>query len=462
MASSTPSPLLAVLLVTSSSRGASLTFQYPRRPKLEKRYSQVRYHVDEEEKDQFMLHEDEMEDEFDSDVELSEDEDEVAESDSDASDNIELDDEKSDWESSLNRREYEAASSAGGTGNGIGTGVRSGAAAVKDQQAKRLKAYQQYLGYDTDILASILAPKRELCHRKFELVIDDLAFIGHPVCVDKDGNWDIETQSIPRGREQKKKTDIDGYKIGSDVTDEPPHSTSSDKSSHKAPMTMFHFVLVLDRPDPSPHLPSLDLTSWLQIFYDNVAFKTTAAFFAEEIRCEYISHESDKLGLLRDRCMDDAQSYASFLTQQLHYSSLARSLQQIYSSISLSANAFITVNDSIDVHLQLPPILHDPTRMMRLADIETPIDPNDAVYSQGISAGPVDVADLVFEEWTRTTGPFLLPWKTLLLLTGEEDADQYGEDDEMSHLDMAAEQQIDSWARKFTSLLKPTLEGIPT
>lgn len=460
MAPRTPSPLLAVLLVTSSSRGASLTFQYPRRPKVEKRYSQVRYHVDEEEKDQFMLHEDEMEDEFDSDVELSEEEDEIADSDSDASDMLELDDERSDWESSLNRREYEVSSSAGGTGTGIGAAMRGGPAA-KDQQAKRLKAYQQYLGYDSEILASILAPKRELCHRKFELVIDDLAFVGHPVCVDKDGHWDIETQPVSRGRDQKKKAEVGGYKIGTDSVDE-QLTTSSDKSSLKAPMTMFHFVLVLDRPDPSPYLPSLDLTFWLQIFYDNIAFKTTAAFFAEEIRCEYISHESDKLGLLRDRCIDDAQSYASFLTQQLHYSSLARSLQQIYSSISLSANAFITVNDTIDVHLQLPPILHDPARMMRLADIETPIDPNDAVYSRGLSAGPVDVADLIFEEWTRTTGPFLLPWKTLLLLTGEEDAEQDGEADEMSHLDMAAGQQIDSWARKFTSLLKPTLEGIPT
>lgn len=99
---------------------------------------------------------------------------------------------------------------------------------------------------------------------------------------------------------------------------------------------------------------------------------------------------------------------------------------------------------------------------MRIADIETPIDPNDAVYSQGISAGPVDVADLIYEEWTRTTGPFLLPWKTLLLVTGEEDADRDADGDDVSHLDMAAEQQIDSWARKFTSLLKPTLEGIPT
>lgn len=99
---------------------------------------------------------------------------------------------------------------------------------------------------------------------------------------------------------------------------------------------------------------------------------------------------------------------------------------------------------------------------MRIADVETPIDANDAVYSKGAASGPIDVADLIYEEWTRTTGPFLLPWKTLLLLNGDEDRNQRQELDEISNLDMAAEQRIDSWAKKFTLLLKPTLQGIPT
>lgn len=307
MAPRTPSPLLSVLLVTSSSRGSVITFQYPRRPKIEKRYSRVRYHIDEEDNDkddqQFRLHEDEMDEEFEGEVELSDDEDETEESESDASDGQDLDEERSEYEAGLSRREIEVASSAGGTGNG---GKES--AAASNQRAKRLKAYQQYLGYDTQLLASILAPKRELCHRKFELVIDDLAFIGHPVCVDKNGNWDPDSQHQQqgRGRDQKKRGEVGGYTIGSPPPEEQTAKKTQDSSS-QSPMTMFHFVLVLDRPDPSPHLPLLDLTSWLQIFYDNIAFKMTAALFAEEIRYEYVTKESEKLGVLRDRCMDDGE-----------------------------------------------------------------------------------------------------------------------------------------------------------
>jgi hypothetical protein len=306
-----PSSLLAVLLVTSSSRGATLTFQYPRRPRLEKRYSRVQYHVGEEQdgKDgqQFRLHEDEMDEEFEREAELSSDDDEdhdLLESESDSSDIVDLDDERSDLDGppDMSRREYDvASSSAGGT-----TGGAAGSTSASDQHLRRLRAYQQYLGYDTGILASILAPRRELCHSKFELVIDDLAFIGHPLCVDKNGKWDPESQQTKRGRDQKKKgSHLGGYSIGSpeDEEDEVP----SNDASSLAPMTLFHFVLVLDRPDPSAYLPSIDLTSWLQIFYDNIAFKMTAALFAEEVRCDYVTRESEKLGVLRDRCMDDGE-----------------------------------------------------------------------------------------------------------------------------------------------------------
>lgn len=304
MAPSPPSPLLAVLLVTSSSRGTSLTFQFPRRPRVEKRYSRVRYHVEDEEDDkegeQLRLHQDEMDEEFEADVELSDDEDTSEESDSGDSDGLDLDEERSDFEP--NRRDIDVASSAGGTGVGAKESM-----AASDQRLKRLRAYQQYLGYETEILASILAPKRELCHRKFELVIDDLAFIGHPLCVDKKGNWDPDAQHSGRGRDKKKRGEVGGYTIGSPSEADQAATGKASDSSSQAPMTMFHLVLVLDRPDPSPHLPLMDLTSWLQIFYDNIAFKMTAALFAEEVRCEYVSRESEKLGVLRDRCMDDGE-----------------------------------------------------------------------------------------------------------------------------------------------------------
>lgn len=501
------SPLLAVMLVTSSSRGPSLSFRFPRRPKLEKRYSKVRYLVAKQETKQESqptsqresrrssnliskdhaagvgLQDDEMNDDFDAGSTLSEDLDEGSVSDSSSSeeegDGLDLDgttddDDHSNIDAvpapSSRKEDVEVASSVGGAS----AATKEAAATVEaaEHARRRKRAYEQYLGYDCETLASLLAPKRELCHQKFELVIDDLAFVGHPVCVDKDGKWDVDEVDIDeesRGRDDIRRGSVSGYQIGS-----PDQSNTnaevSPSSTVANPMTLFHFVLVLDRPDPSPDLPALDLTSWLQIFYDNIAFKMTAALFAEEIRCQYVSQECDKIGALRERCMDDGQSYSSFLTHANHTSSLAKSIQQVYSSISLSSNAFVTINESIEAHLQLPPMLHEPSKMMKMADIETPIDINDAIFTNTTSvkngrvlpSRPINAEQLMHEEWSRTTGPFLLPWKTLLLLRDHHEHGRSDDPDDASEISAFADKGIEAWARKFTSLMKPTLDGVPT
>lgn len=50
-------------------------------------------------------------------------------------------------------------------------------------------AYTKLLGYRSSFLAGILSPKAALCHQKFELVVDELAFLGHPVYAGPDGGW---------------------------------------------------------------------------------------------------------------------------------------------------------------------------------------------------------------------------------------------------------------------------------
>ena len=73
--------------------------------------------------------------------------------------------------------------------------------------------------------------------------------------------------------------------------------------------------------------------------------------------------------------------------------------------------------------------------------------------------------ELMFEQWNRTTGPYLLPWKTLLLLHDDrkDSHAQRGDDNESgSNAANVDDSGIEVWAKKFTSLLIPTLEGIPT
>ncbi|KAN0065657.1 Nitrogen permease regulator 3 [Thecaphora frezii] len=337
-------------------------------------------------------------------------------------------------------------SDAGGTSNHLSPEEK----ARREERAAR--AYRTYLGYDTDLLASILSPRQELAHQKFELVIDDLAFLGHPVRVGPRGQWgdsddvtdkdsDADDQDSNRYNSSRGRSTSASRQVSpTRGRVQPPQSDASSTRS-LAPLTQFHLVLVLDRPDPSAALGGMDLSSWLQLFYDHIVFKTTASLFAEQVRADYVAKEAEKLLALRERCMDDGQSYSAYAAQCLGISSLARCMRDLHKSISTSSDAFLTINDRIEVHLQLPPILQHPEKILKVPDVETELDPNDPIFLSGggfagmgkeggdgdeygggydrlMSLGP---SELTFEEWTRTTGPYLLPWKTLLLLQDHPD-----------------------------------------
>ena len=533
-------PLLGVILATSSSRGSHIVFRWPNNPKLFKRYSKVKYYtesrpshlnrgqIDDDldpvrQKARWDRHDEDDDEHADAHSDGAGQSDTPSSSDVEGSDDSITDDDearsvrdraetivsqgrsKAGAASSANRSKSkarrplagleESSQSVRSADRPSATHKEAGEAHDKtpesdagtskelspEEKAKReeraARAYKTYLGYDIEILASILNPRPELAHQKFELIVDDLAFLGHPVSASKAGTWgepdeeqddntadgneksagqqrgrsglrkEIRPYNLPDGQDAPKDPAGASTKSGKLGPDSPaksrsmsqtrtePAADASTSRSH-SPLTQFHLVLVLDRPDPSTAISGMDLSSWLQLFYDNIVFKMTAALFAEQTKADYVGRETEKLLALRERCMDDGQAYAAYAAQCLGISSLARCIRDLHKSISTSSDAFLTINDRIEVHLQLPPILQDPSNLPKTIDIETELDPNDPIFlSGGGFAGLgkegadedggggtydrlLDLAphQLSFEEWCRTTGPYLLPWKTLLLL----------------------------------------------
>ncbi|THH00235.1 hypothetical protein EW026_g2293 [Hermanssonia centrifuga] len=70
----------------------------------------------------------------------------------------------------------------------------------------RHDGYHEVFGYSAEFIAGLLSPHRAMCHQKFELVVDDLAFIGHPVCAEQDGAWRFSPEKLKptRGRGSRK------------------------------------------------------------------------------------------------------------------------------------------------------------------------------------------------------------------------------------------------------------------
>lgn len=155
-------------------------------------------------------------------------------------------------------------------------------------------------GYSAEFLANLLCPHRSMCHQKFELLVDGLAFIGHPVCAEQDGGWRFKpekTKAGPRGRESRNVPSplLDDH--ASESPDRPP----SEKTS-KGWLNTFHFVVVLDIPDPSSSA-SGNVSKYFDIIYEQVAFTVTAVLFQEQVLSNFVESECDVLGSLKESCI---------------------------------------------------------------------------------------------------------------------------------------------------------------
>lgn len=154
--------------------------------------------------------------------------------------------------------------------------------------------YHRLFDYSTQFLAGMLCPKHALCHQKFELIIDHLAFIGHPVCVEDDGRWRFKPEkasSGSRGRGSTNRASIDDLKSVREVS--PSVSHNDNPRLH-----MFHFVLVLDLPDPFSSASGNVRTKYFDTIYKQIAFTITALLFQQQVLSNFVETECDTIGSL--------------------------------------------------------------------------------------------------------------------------------------------------------------------
>ena len=186
--------------------------------------------------------------------------------------------------------------------------------------------YEHILGYSAEFLANMLCPQRSMCHQKFELLVDDLAFLGHPVCAEVEVDW--------RFRPEKLKPGARGRHRHSPVND---NSASPDRNAslEKVPgvksswLQTFHFVVVLDLPDPSSSA-SGNISRYFDVIYEQIAFPVTAVLFQEQVLSNFVELECDALGSLKDSCISKGtffdQSGASHSLQGTHFQSTCPTL----------------------------------------------------------------------------------------------------------------------------------------
>ncbi|EGN98979.1 hypothetical protein SERLA73DRAFT_90104 [Serpula lacrymans var. lacrymans S7.3] len=273
-------------------------------------------------------------------------------------------------------------------------------------------AYHDLFGYSSEFLASMLCPQRSLCHQKFELRIDDLVFLGHPVGAESDGSWRFKSEKLKsgsRGRGSRNR----------DATQQDDGKSEISSIAEKGPpaqslwLQMFHFVIVLDLPDPSSSA-SGNVAKYFDVIYEQIAFTVTAVLFQEQVLSNFVEAECDILVSLKDEYIDKGEPYSEFNAQALLRSSLAPAMKTLYEAIQSSTMAYITIHD-LPLELQLPPYLD------HLLHSEEEYDLDFVDYKEDDDESRAWGREMSFG-WRL---PALAPWKSLLLLDGDQGLDPY-------------------------------------
>lgn len=188
--------------------------------------------------------------------------------------------------------------------------------------------YKYFLGLDLVELAKVLTPQEDLCQQQFELVIDDLCFLGHPLRPVGQGlTWkfvDEDTEKsapeVTRGRTNAPRVALStGSTLGvqgitsatnaasEQAIEEPatptpsrPRLSLSTSSSDPTPINFFHLVIVIDQPDTTVKDKALRPTRKLDALYRQLIFKVTAALLKAQVEENWVAIQNHELVGMRE------------------------------------------------------------------------------------------------------------------------------------------------------------------
>ncbi|EAW22893.1 nitrogen permease regulator 3 family protein [Aspergillus fischeri NRRL 181] len=257
--------------------------------------------------------------------------------------------------------------------------------------------WESLLGLPADVWEKLLSPSPAWHKRRFEVGINDLAFIGWPVFVREDGTW----RKQRRKKKKKWRAEWEGGELGhnENAEDAPDDedgdaggnasgggglmaastetlspkqmalseakrgSGSSSKAARssvdcldgddKDSMTMFNVVFVLDP-------PLLEYSMRTREIYDNIIKKFAKALKWEQARTDYVWREAQHISHLKEKAKERRTSLNTLYTELINQSSLARAIYTVYTSISASKIASVQLSPDVSISLQIPPLTSTP------------------------------------------------------------------------------------------------------
>ncbi|WVQ81127.1 hypothetical protein IAT38_003249 [Cryptococcus sp. DSM 104549] len=339
---------------------------------------------------------------------------------------------------------------------------------LKKERDKVIESQYNYaLGWPLEVLSDMLTPPRSACNRKFELCVGNVVFLGHPVCSGPDGKWeypaeDDELDDRVPSRGRRMRGDHPGNGLGSldtvvegneaytatlspaaNAIDTKRSSQSSNKENEGEDdvpsLTMFHLVLIIDKPDPKPGTESHDEhhSQTLGIYdeiYREIAFKWTAAAFRLQCESNLVAKEAWMIAKYKDKCLAEGISITECCRWTASHSQIDRTLNYLYLRLHQ-----LRTQPANGLHSSLPTTITNHLADMTIQTVLSPRPVNadeswahwgemDGALSESESESSED--DYYDDPTAGIRRPELVinPWQTLLLV----DDDAAGKADEIS------------------------------
>lgn len=194
--------------------------------------------------------------------------------------------------------------------------------------------WESLLGLPADVWEKLLSPSRSWHKRRFEVGINDLAFVGWPVFVREDGTWRKQRRKKTKRRSEGERggegesghhesaDDGENVEAMADSTDtlsprampSPELKRTSRTGNNKTPrassepldgddkdsMTMFNVVFVLDP-------PLLEYSIRIREVYDNIIKKFAKALKWEQARTDYVWREAQNISHIKEKAKEKSE-----------------------------------------------------------------------------------------------------------------------------------------------------------
>ncbi|KAJ2558139.1 Nitrogen permease regulator 3 [Coemansia sp. RSA 1933] len=249
-------------------------------------------------------------------------------------------------------------------------------------------------GFDTKFLAQLFSPRPSMSDRRFQVAIDNVLFLGHPLRDDPKEKisdpdyYDAEQDDDEIMLKLASIAEQDGWKVKSDIminhgsnkqgtklladlglinlmlSREPSETGDSTISEAERAVRdsrewkrrgyrksvypkLFHIVFMLDNTFPGVECLADRL-------YENVLKRLTKALMIEQMESNYVMMQSQMIRRLNEEALSDNFTSAHYLQKVLRRSTLATDLIRLYNGLRKGSRVCLHIHKRIMLSLQIP------------------------------------------------------------------------------------------------------------